>query len=160
MALDVSQGTVLQLDTLWSSQGSAFSCGVGKAGRSARGQAAGEGKGSPLPGVSVVARLAVLFHCAWVMSLPASEKGEESRDHLSVSLSRENRIWPPAHRRRSASAPRRTECLGTWMHGWGSVQFSPSVMSNSLRPHELQHERPPCPSPTPRVYSNPCPSSR
>ena len=40
-----------------------------------------------------------------------------------------------------------------------SVQFSHSVMSNSLWPHELQHARPPCPSPTPRVYSNPCPSS-
>ena len=33
-------------------------------------------------------------------------------------------------------------------------------MSNSLRPHELQHPKPPCPSPTPRVYSNSCPSSR
>ena len=40
-----------------------------------------------------------------------------------------------------------------------SVQFSCSVVSDSLRPHEL-HTRPPCPSPTPRVYSNPCPSSR
>ena len=35
-----------------------------------------------------------------------------------------------------------------------SVQFSRSVVSNSLRPHELQHARPPCPSPTPRVHSN------
>ena len=41
-----------------------------------------------------------------------------------------------------------------------SVQFSHSVMSNSLRPHRLQHTRPPCPSPTPRVYRSPCPSSR
>ena len=41
-----------------------------------------------------------------------------------------------------------------------SVQFSWSVMSNSLRPHESQHARPPCPSPTPGVYSNSCPSSR
>ena len=41
-----------------------------------------------------------------------------------------------------------------------SVQFSRSVVSNSLWPHELQHTRPPCPSPTPRVYSNPCPSVR
>ena len=41
-----------------------------------------------------------------------------------------------------------------------SVQFSHSVMSNSLRPHELQHTRPPCPSQTPGVYPNPCPSSR
>ena len=41
-----------------------------------------------------------------------------------------------------------------------SVQFSRSVMSNSLRPHESQHARLPCPSPTPGVYSDPCPSSR
>ena len=41
-----------------------------------------------------------------------------------------------------------------------SVQFSCSVMSDSLQPHELQHTRPPCPSPTPGVYSNSCPSSR
>ena len=42
----------------------------------------------------------------------------------------------------------------------GSVQFSRSVVSNSLWPHELQHARPPCLSPTPRVHSNSCPSSR
>ena len=41
-----------------------------------------------------------------------------------------------------------------------SVQFSCSVMSDSLRPHELQHVRPPCPSPTPEVHSNSRPSSR
>ena len=40
-----------------------------------------------------------------------------------------------------------------------SVQFSHSVMSDSLQPHGLQHARPPCPSPTPRVYSNACPLS-
>ena len=40
-----------------------------------------------------------------------------------------------------------------------SVQFSYSVLSNSLRSHEPQHTRPPCPSPTPGVYPNPCPSS-
>ena len=38
-------------------------------------------------------------------------------------------------------------------------QFSRSVMSDSLRPHESQHARPPCPSQTPGVYSNSCPSS-
>ena len=41
-----------------------------------------------------------------------------------------------------------------------SVQFSHSVVSDSLQPHGLQHARPPCPSPTPRVYSNSCPLSR
>ena len=41
-----------------------------------------------------------------------------------------------------------------------SVQFSSSVMSNSLWPHEPQHARPPCPSSTPGVHPNPCPLSR
>ena len=41
-----------------------------------------------------------------------------------------------------------------------SVQFSYSVVSDSSRPHELQHSRPPCPSPTPGVHSNSYPSSR
>ena len=41
-----------------------------------------------------------------------------------------------------------------------SVKFSRSVVSNSLWPHESQHTRPPCPSPTPGVYSNSCPSSQ
>ena len=40
-----------------------------------------------------------------------------------------------------------------------SVQFSHSVMPNSLQPHGLQHAKPPYPSPTPRVYSNSCPLS-
>ena len=40
--------------------------------------------------------------------------------------------------------------------GVGSVQFSRSVMSGSLQPHEPQHARPPCPSPTTRVHPNPC----
>ena len=41
-----------------------------------------------------------------------------------------------------------------------SVQFSRSVVSNSLRPHKSQHARPACPSPTPGVHTNSCPSSR
>ena len=41
-----------------------------------------------------------------------------------------------------------------------SVHSSCSVMSHSLRPHELHHARPPCPSPTSGVHTNPCPSSQ
>jgi len=41
---------------------------------------------------------------------------------------------------------------------FSSVLFSPSVVSNSSKPHELQHARPPCQSPTPGVHSNSCPS--
>ena len=43
---------------------------------------------------------------------------------------------------------------------FSSIQFSRSVMSDSLRPNEPQHTRPPCRSPTPRVYPNSCPVSR
>ena len=64
-----------------------------------------------------------------------------------------------------------TSCLsgGFWtmshlgsQYYWHSIQFSQfsrSVVSDSLRPHESQHARPPCPSPTPRVHSNSRPSS-
>ena len=55
--------------------------------------------------------------------------------------------------------------VGRWWFGFNllnssSVQFSHSVVFYSLRPHELQHTRPLCPSPTPGVHPNPCPSSR
>ena len=43
---------------------------------------------------------------------------------------------------------------------FSSVQFSRSVVFGSLRPHESQHTRPPCPSPTPGVHSDSCPSSQ
>ena len=58
--------------------------------------------------------------------------------------------------------------LWSWISKWNDtargavtvpVQFNRSVMSDSLRPHELQHTRPPCPSPTAGVYPNPCPLS-
>ena len=45
-------------------------------------------------------------------------------------------------------------------HQFSSVQFSHSVVSDSLWPHELQHTRPPCPSPTPGVHSNSHPLSQ
>ena len=47
-----------------------------------------------------------------------------------------------------------------WQRRFSSVQFSRSVMSDSLRPHESQYARPPCPSPTPGVHSDSCPSSQ
>ena len=43
---------------------------------------------------------------------------------------------------------------------FGSVQFSRSAVSDSLRPHESQHARPPCPSPSPGVHSDSCASSQ
>ena len=53
-------------------------------------------------------------------------------------------------------------CFDSWIASLTStsIQFSRSVVSDSLRPHELQHARLPSPSPTPRVYSNSRPSSQ
>ena len=47
-----------------------------------------------------------------------------------------------------------------WWYLLSSVQFSNSVVSDYLWPHELQHARPPCPSPTPGVHSDSCPLSQ
>ena len=54
----------------------------------------------------------------------------------------------------------RTQFQDTQNLQFSSLQFSRSVVSDSLRPQELQHTRPPCPSTTPRVHPNPCPLSR
>ena len=51
-------------------------------------------------------------------------------------------------------------CSQRWRSSISLVQFSHSVMSNSLGPHESQHARPPCPLPTSRVHSDSCPSSQ
>ena len=51
-------------------------------------------------------------------------------------------------------------CLSRSDYQFSSVQFSRSVVPDSLWPHELQHARPPCPSPTLGVYPNSCPLSR
>ena len=62
----------------------------------------------------------------------------------------------------SNSGPLSWWCYLTISSNWyqfSSVQFSCSVMSDSLQPHGLQHARPPCPSPTPGAYSNSCPLS-
>ena len=51
-------------------------------------------------------------------------------------------------------------CFSATKFHISSVQFSHSVVSDSLRPHESQHTRPPCPSPTPGVHSDSHPSSK
>ena len=52
------------------------------------------------------------------------------------------------------------EKVDIFVKKFSSVQFSHSVVSDSLRPHGLQHARLPCPSPTPEAYSNSCPLHR
>ena len=79
----------------------------------------------------------------------AKGKGEKERHtHLNAEFQR---------------TERRDQCKevsSSVINGKKSVQFSRSVMSDSLRPHGLHHARLPCPSPTPGPYSNSCPSSR
>ena len=60
-------------------------------------------------------------------------------------------LWPPL--------PGKAILFCCIQNAVSSVQFSYSVISNSLRPHRLQHTRPPCASSTPVVYTNPCPWS-
>ena len=72
------------------------------------------------------------------------------------SLSLFQRIFPT--QRSNPGLPHCTRIL--YQLSYTSVQFSRSVVSNSLQPHEVQHARPPCPLPTPRVYPNSCPLSR
>ena len=62
----------------------------------------------------------------------------------------------PSHPLSSPSPP----ALNLSQHQFSSVQFSHSVVSDSLRPHESQHTRPPCPSPTSGVHSDSRPSSQ
>ena len=54
---------------------------------------------------------------------------------------------------------KKTKIMASSPIQFSSVQFNRSVMSDSLQPHESQHARPPCPSPTPGVHSNSRPSS-
>ena len=85
----------------------------------------------------------------------AAESKQKQCSAMDVSGG-ESKVW--CHKEQN--------CIRTWnvrsmnQGKFSLVQFSHSVMSNSLWPHELQHTRPPCPSPTPRVHLNPRPSSR
>ena len=70
--------------------------------------------------------------------VPPNHSGGKGKYHLVSSYSAQGVVPDSSHR---------------------SVHFSHSATSNSLQPHELQHTRLPCPSPTPKAYSNSCPSS-
>ena len=89
--------------------------------------------------------------------------------HLSSSQRRRNPVQSPKTRQGAdcgsdheflmAKFIFKLKKVGKSTRPFSSVQFSHSVMSDSLRPHGLQYAGPPCPSPIPRVYSNSCPLS-
>ena len=103
----------------------------------------------------------------WVWYLGQEDPLEEGMaTHLSILAWRISWTEEPGRlcNHRVAKSWTRLKWHHTSMFVWGcqekaSVQFSCSVVSDSLRPHELQHARPPCPSPTPGVHSDSCPSS-
>ena len=90
-----------------------------------------------------ISQARILEHIA----VPSSKGSSQPRDRTCVSYISCVSMWIPYHQ----------HFLGNLQ--FSSVQFSRSVVSDSLRPHELQHTRPPSPSPTPGVYSNSCPST-
>ena len=94
-----------------------------------------------------------LFH-GWILTNLKEEY--QSFSKFSKNRSRENTsnfiLWDQYHID--------TEAIQKYVWNLSSVQFSSSVMSDSLWPHGLQHTRLPCPSPTPEAWSNSCPSSR
>ena len=78
-------------------------------------------------------------------------------EHFLTPYIKINLEWIKNINVRSATIKLLEENRGIMLFNISLVQFSRSVMSNSLWPHGLQHARPTCPSPTPRVYSNSCP---
>ena len=68
-------------------------------------------------------------------------------------------ISKPKNRPDSRQSLMQDKCLLHSRMDWSSVQFSRSIVSDSLWPHELKHTGLPCPSPTPGVHPNPCPLS-
>ena len=91
-------------------------------------------------------------------SKESKENGTGESSRILYSLSHQGSLL------RHTQRQNRSDYSVCWSVGmerpFSSVQFSHSVMSDFLRPHEMQHARPPCPTPTPAVHSNSSPSSR
>ena len=89
-----------------------------------------------------------------LLSLMWEKWGSENLNYLPMII----RMAEVGFKTRSLLLQGHPYCLSKVVQ-FSSIQFSHSVISDSLQPHELQHTRPPCPSPTPRVHSNSCPSN-
>ena len=93
-----------------------------------------------------------LFETLWTIACQASLSMGFSKQEYSSGL--------PCPSPRHLPKPGVKLLSFSFLHWFSSVQFSCSVMSNSLRPHGLQHARTPCPSPIPGAWSNSCPLSQ
>ena len=92
-----------------------------------------------------------------VDSLPMSHQGSPPLKYMCLKQKLEQKSESPGGLMKTLITGCHLENF--WFLQFISVQFSHSVISDSLQPYEPQHARPPCPSPTPRVHPNPCPSS-
>ena len=94
----------------------------------------------------------ILYHLNHQGSAPLS--GENCKVYICMSLHTETKVKSLLFFFSSMK-----HFVTSWSLFTHSVQFSHSVVSESLQPHESQHARPPCPSPTPGVHSDSRPSS-
>ena len=83
-----------------------------------------------------------------------TEREKMFTDHIS------DKVLIPKYIKNSYNSVANPQTIRLKMDQFSSVHFSRSVVSDSLRPHESQHARPPCPSPSPGVHPNSRPSSR
>ena len=93
------------------------------------------------------------------MPHPNNRQDKNTNSIISIQITTS---LSPAHQRKKKTAQTSpyTKLTQTTGPTFSSVQFSHSVMSDSVRPHESQHARPPCPSPTPGVHPDSCPLSQ
>ena len=90
-----------------------------------------------------------------------NKRSKFSENKIQVPLNFKKVIWPQSYRQHKHRYKGIFITVFIILNDKNmKTQFSHSVMSNSLWPHELQHARPPCPSPTPGVHPNPCPLSQ
>ena len=94
----------------------------------------------------------------WALQLRRSPSLITTRESLHTAT--KTRCSKKKKKKIFSNEPKEVLMINIYHSKFSSVQFSRSVMSDSLRPHEPQHARPPCLSPTPGVYSNSCPLSR
>ena len=98
--------------------------------------------------------LCIIQHHRWTYERINSSKIKMRLSHPLLQV----QLWVCELRKSHAEVEKAIRCF-VWVFFLSSIQFSRSVMSDSLRPHGLQHTRLPCPSPTPGACSNSHPSS-